>query len=448
MTSAPTVTETAPATTAGGGLPAVVPARERVVGVAAGTGRRVADRWRRARESASTAGIATAARQAARAARTVRPLGWGLLGVVLASVWAGVALGWQELVVVAAAGVTVLLVAVAFVVGRSRYAVRLELADRRVVVGERAVGRVEVTSTATRHQLPAVVELPVGAGVAAFPLPRLAPGESHEDLFVVPTRRRAVVVVGPVRSVRGDALGLLRREVTWTEPVELFVHPRTVSLSGSSSGFLHDLEGHTTRDLSPSDVSFHALREYVPGDDRRHVHWRSSARTGTLMIRQYEETRRSHLAVALTLADADYADPDELELAVSVAGSLGLQALREEREVAIVTQTGTLRRSTGARLLDELTRVASAPRPDRLVDLAATVPVHVPHASVVVLVCGATVTATQLHAASARLPADCRRVAVRCVTGAPLARRALGNLPVLVLGELADLPRAMRSVVP
>ena len=92
--------------------------------------------------------------------------------------------------------------------------------------------------------------------------------------------------------------------------------------------------------------------------------------------------------------------------------------------------------------------MTSAPRPDGLVELAATVPVQVPDASVVVLVCGSGVTPTRLHAASARLPADCRKVAVRCVTGSAVARRALGDLPVLSLGELADLPRAMRSVQP
>src|SRR5690606_1690719 len=117
----------------------------------------------------------------------------------------------------------------------------------------------------------------------------------------------------------------------WTEHVELFVHPRTVPLHGSSSGFLKDLEGRPTKDLSSSDVSSHALREYAPGDDRRHVHWKTSARTGTLMVRQFEETRRSHLAVVLSTNAADYDDPEEFELAVSVAGSLGVQALREER---------------------------------------------------------------------------------------------------------------------
>ena len=82
-----------------------------------------------------------------------------------------------------------------------------------------------------------------------------------------PSRPHAApsIVVGPVRSVRGDPFGLARRSVRWTRPVELFVHPLLVSLAGASSGLLRDLEGQATRDLSDSDLSFHALRDYVAG---------------------------------------------------------------------------------------------------------------------------------------------------------------------------------------
>jgi len=360
--------------------------------------------------------------------------------------WAGRRFGWFELVVVALACVVALAIAVAFVVGRSDYRIRLELTKHRVVVGSRAVGRIEVTSTAGRVQLPSEIELPVGASGATFGLPRLAAGETHEELFTVPTVRRAVIPVGPVRSVRGDGLGLLRREKRWTETIELFVHPRTVPLHGAVSGFLKDLEGKPTRDLSPSDVSFHALREYAPGDDRRHVHWKTTARTGRLMVRQFEETRRSHLVIVLTTAAADYDDPEEFELAVSVAGSLGLQALREERDVTVLLPGQTVRGQTGGRLLDELTRVELADRPVRLAELAREVGEQVPDASAAVLLHGATVPPALVHLAGTRLPIDVRSLAVRCLPGATVQRRTLADLTTLDLGRLGDLPSAMRRV--
>ncbi len=51
------------------------------------------------------------------------------------------------------------------------------------------------------------------------------------------------------------------------------------------------------------------------------------------MVRQYEESRRSRMAVVLAVAEAEYADADEFELAVGCAASLGLRAVRDARDV-------------------------------------------------------------------------------------------------------------------
>ena len=73
--------------------------------------------------------------------------------------------------------------------------------------------------------------------------------------------------------------------------------------------------------VSMSDLAFHALREYVPGDDLRHVHWRSSARAGQLLVRQYHDTRRTHATLLVDTRRDAYAESD-FELALSVAASL------------------------------------------------------------------------------------------------------------------------------
>ncbi|WP_448631812.1 hypothetical protein [Cellulomonas soli] len=112
-------------------------------------------------------------------------------------------LGWVELATLGVTLVAVLAVALLLTVGRTRYAVRLDLADRRVRIGERAVGGLTVRNTARGRSLPALVELPVGEGRADFPVPSLASGAEHDELFAIPTAHRGVVVVGPVQSVRG-----------------------------------------------------------------------------------------------------------------------------------------------------------------------------------------------------------------------------------------------------
>jgi uncharacterized protein (DUF58 family) len=384
---------------------------------------------------------------------TVSGFGWAVLVSTVAALIVGFAFGWRELVVIGFVLLAALLIAVGFAVGRSAYAVRLDLALNRVVVGERAVGRIAVTNTAARPLLPARIELPVGSAFASFQLPRLAPKAEHDDLFNIPTSRRSVIVVGPVRSVRGDPLGLMRRELRWTDPVDLYVHPRTVPLGGSSSGFLRDLEGIESRVLSDNDVSFHALREYVPGDDRRYIHWKTSARTGKLMVRQFEETRRSHLALALSTNRSDYrespgegeldANP-EFELAVSICGSLGIQAIREEFDLTVLTQRETLQSATGRRLLDELSGVERHDRHESIAQLAKTLGSSVPGASVAFLIFGSTVTPSQLQAATVHIPLGVRVIAVSAQPGAPLSLRQIGELALLTVGELSEFPLALR----
>jgi uncharacterized protein (DUF58 family) len=367
-------------------------------------------------------------------------------GVVLLWVLGG-AYGWQEAKVAALLGTLLVLIAVGFILGTSMYAVKLDLARTRVAVGDNAVGSIAVTNSSARPVLPATLELPVGQATALFHLPRMAAGAVHEDLFTIPTTRRAVITVGPVRSVRADPLHLLRRPVLWTEPTDLFVHPRTTALDGPAAGFLKDLEGLPTTELSSADVSFHALRDYVPGDDRRHIHWKTTARTGKLMVRQFEETRRAHMAVALSVNTDEYAREEDFELAISAAASLGRQAIKEARELSVVTQRGPIRCETGKNMLDDMTRLAGHTRRGTAVDLARSLSDSVPNASVVFFVVGSKVTPSQLRSAAASVPPGVRAFAVRCYSGAQSARANIADLTVLTVGDLGDLAAVLRKAV-
>jgi len=380
-----------------------------------------------------------------RALRAVSVAGWAVLAVGVIAWVAGRRLGWVELVVLGAALVTTFVGALAFTLGRHPYDVTLRLSDRRVVVGDRAMAGVTVRNTAHHPVLPARVELPVGLAQVAFHLPGLAGGDEHEEIFAIPTSRRSVIPVGPVRTVRGDPLGLMRRGVAWGEPQELYVHPLTVPLSSSAAGFIHDLEGRPTRDVTSADLSFHALREYVPGDDRRYVHWRTSARAGKLMVRQFEETRRSHLVVAMSRNERDYADEEEFEVAVSTLGSLALQAMREEKDLTTLTSHETLRAVSPGQYLDALTRLESDGGPGGVLSMAHKISREVERASMVVLVCGSTVSADQLRAAGAVLPIDARAFAVQVVAGAETAVHTVGVVTVLTIGELSELRRGFRK---
>ncbi|MBG6083913.1 DUF58 domain-containing protein [Zhihengliuella flava] len=383
-------------------------------------------------------------------ARVVSPLGFAIAGTALTLWVLGAAFGWLEASLGAAMGTLLLVIAIGFIVGKSEYDVALDLHRTRVAVGDRAVGAMVVKNPSKRATFGTTMELPVGAAVAEFRVPRLGPGAEHEDLFTIPTKRRAVLDVGPVRSVRQDPFGLLRRQVRWSDEYELYVHPKTTALDGSSSGFIRDLEGMPTSDLSNSDVSFHALREYEAGDDRRHIHWKSSARTGELMVRQFEETRRSHLAIALSLNLGEYGDdleqaPEDFELAVSVAASIGLQAATEQRKFSVLSQSGPIRTDTGRNMMDGLTRVQSRLMPRRsVVNLTRTTAETVPTASVVFIITGAKTNARQMRQASMHIPLGVRAIAIRCGHGLNAARNNIGDLTVLTLGNLDELGVLLR----
>ncbi|GAA4656577.1 DUF58 domain-containing protein [Arthrobacter cryoconiti] len=378
---------------------------------------------------------------------SVSALGAVVIGAVVLLWILGASFGWQEAKVAALLGSLLVLIAIAFIVGSSMYAVTLDLARTRVAVGDNAVGSIAVTNTSPRPVLPAALELPVGRATALFHLPRMKPGAVHEDLFTIPTTRRAVITVGPVRSVRADPLYLLRRQVLWTEPTELFVHPRTTALDGPAAGFLKDLEGLPTKELSNADIAFHALRDYVPGDDRRHIHWKTTARTGKMMVRQFEETRRAHMAVALSVNTDEYERDEDFELAISAAASLGRQAIKEARELSVVTQSGPIRCETGKNMLDDMTRLAGSTRRGTALQLARSLADSVPNASVVFFVVGSKVTPSQLRSAAASVPPGVRSFAIRCYSGAQSARANIADLTVLTLGDLGDLAAVLRKAI-
>lgn len=376
----------------------------------------------------------------------VSTLGWIVLGGALVLGGLGLARGWVEFRTLGLFLLLLALAAVAFTLGRWEYRAAIELGNRRVRIGDVALGQVTVRNVATRPATATTIELPVGRNVAAFAVPRLATEEAHEEVFRVPTRRRGVITIGPVRSVRADPLSLVLRQRTWTEPVELFVHPDTVLLDTRAVGFLKDVDGVATQNLSSSDVSFHALRDYVPGDDRRAIHWRTTARVGKLMVRQFEETMRSHLLILLSLDAADYADAADFELAVSVVGSLGQAAIREERQLSIHTSDGALEYPSSIGLLDALCPLELRTGTAGLRVLAAEAARRVPDASVVSVVVGGVVEPAALRSAQLMLPAEAATFALRCGSDLGAAHRKAATLRVLDIPSLGELQRALRTL--
>lgn len=378
-----------------------------------------------------------------RSTSVVAPLGWKVLGVGAGCWLLGWWFGWQELLVMAAAAWLLLGLCLLLTIGKARLEVHLVADPQRVRVGDPAAGSVKVKNISRTPLLPIGLELPIGQGAARFTLPFLAPGSESEELFVVPTSRRGVVNVGPALTVRGDPFGLLRREVAWTDTLDIYVHPVTVHLDSLGAGLLRDLEGQTTNDISLSDLNFHALREYQAGDDRRHVHWKSSAKANKLMVRQFQDTRRSHVCVVVDSNVRSYAQPDDYELAISAGASIAVRTRKDEQEVSIFAGEHAATNAKGSRTLDVFSRAelgatglhALARRANRVV----------PDVSIVFLITGSETPFVELQRAANDFPFEVRVLGLHVDPSKPTGARAGRGITLLTLQRLGDLAMLLQG---
>ncbi len=386
------------------------------------------------------------------AGRTVRPAGAVVTMAATVGLVLGLVFGWVEWMVGGAVALLLLLMSVPFLFGARAYEVDLSLTHERVVAGHGVTGAIAVRNDSRRPALPGRLDIPVGRGLVEFAVPLLRPGHGITEPLEIPPLPRGVVRVGPVTTVRSDPVGLLRREHAFDDVHDLYVHPRTVGLPSTSAGLVRDLEGNATRRLVDADMSFHAIREYVPGDSRRQVHWKSTAKTGRLMVRQYEESRRSRMAVVLAAATQEYADADEYELAVSAAASLGVRAVRDARDVDVVTGTeiprvvrGRLRAIrhipavTPRTMLDGFSALSSHENTMPVEDVCRLASEANDRLSIAFVVVGSVVPIGRLRRAALAFPADTAVAAVVCDERAHPRMQTVAGLTVLTIGTLDDL---------
>ena len=369
----------------------------------------------------------------------VTPTGWAVITLVIVGLVLAVAFQWVEALACALAGVVALLLAAMRVAWRPPHVVSIRVPNERIVAGQTAVGEISVRNERARSARSGIIELPIGTGTGEFVVPPLGAHETWDEMFLISSRHRGLINVGPARAVRSDALGLLRRVRMWDEPVLLHVHPRTVRVPFDATGFQLDVEGVATGKLSSSDVSFHALRDYEPGDDRRAVHWQSTARLGKLIVRQYEETHRSHHVIVLDTS-RDAWDHDTFETAVSVAGSLGLANLRESRPVSLSTTEGWLPSGVAMRMLDALSEVKARSFGDLSRRVREAVAQR-PGVSALTLIVGPNVTNIEAAHLARLAPIDVPVSIIRIGAEGVRARRDLGRGVLLDCSTLDDLPR-------
>lgn len=265
--------------------------------------------------------------------------GWLTLAVALVLAVLALLLGYVELAFVAGALLVAWLVAVAVALRPSAIVARRFVVPARVKEGERAQGLLTISNNGRVRAPPAVATEAFDGRDFAIPLPSIPARSEHVCSYTISTSRRGRHRVGPLRISRADPFGFVRAATAGGPMAQLVVHPRIFDVPPLQSGRVRDLEGAQQSRRAQGGVAFHHLREYVPGDDRRLIHWRSSAKTDKLLVRHNVVTHEPSLAIVLDTS-AVYSGADAFDDAVRVAASLVVAGVQGGFPTSLHTSSG------------------------------------------------------------------------------------------------------------
>jgi uncharacterized protein (DUF58 family) len=209
--------------------------------------------------------------------------------------------------------------------------------------------------------------------VAARPLDKkcyflkIPPGRTQRTAYRHTFSRRGLYVFDGFRVATKFPFGLFRKSRDALATGEVLVYPQLVAVARPAPRT--ESAGDATASRLGRRGDFYGLREYRHGDDRRDVHWKSSARTGRMLVREYEDELNRKVAIAIDnalpaavlAAIDDGANPpeaDALERAISLGASLAVAYIEAGWSVAVIARGAQVPASAGrpqiARILREL----------------------------------------------------------------------------------------------
>ena len=274
--------------------------------------------------------------------------GRSFLAAGLAAVVCGMLFDYKVLLRVGALLAVLPLVSV-MVLARTRYRVscRRALEPARVGVGQEARVHLRLENVSRLPSGTLLVEdrVPYVLGSRPrFVLNKVEPNGRRRVVYRVRSDVRGRYLLGPLALRLADPFGLVELSRSFSAQHALTVTPLVHDLPNAPVGqaWSGRGEGHATS-VSAAGEDDIGTREYRHGDDLRRVHWRSTARTGELMVRREEQVWQSRATILLdSRAAAHRGDgpASSFEWAVSAAASIALHLARHGYAVRLLTETG------------------------------------------------------------------------------------------------------------
>jgi uncharacterized protein (DUF58 family) len=203
--------------------------------------------------------------------------------------------------------------------------------EPRVAVGDELVGVLAVSNSGSRTTSPVSLVVRTGglADVTVYVGP-LWPGESADVPIARTALLRGVVELTRVEMTSSPSLGLVRARLEREFPEHVTIHPeqRRADEAVRTRRLADDVEGDSVRGPGPDPLG---VREWRHGDNYRHVHWRSTARHGRLVVLERGDTPVSALQLAMVGPDG-LADFEE---ALATAAATCDRAMRSGRSVTV-----------------------------------------------------------------------------------------------------------------
>ena len=227
--------------------------------------------------------------------------------------------------------------------GRTQITIRRRLTDVRVQPGTRVTIQLDVENRApvpstfllVQDTLPPALGRPARLVVSGIP-----PRNVQRVSYTVLPQTRGRYRLGPLIADVSDPFALTKQSLEFDERDELLVTPEIEDLFGPSVGDSgHSFGASRARQLFRTGEDYYTMRGYQEGDDLRRIHWPSVARTGELMIRQDESSKRaSGLVFIDTRAQAlGPSHGQAFERAVSVGATLGVALARRGFSLRLAT---------------------------------------------------------------------------------------------------------------
>jgi uncharacterized protein (DUF58 family) len=213
--------------------------------------------------------------------------------------------------------------------GTRRITAARHLSEPRVTPGTRVTVSLDLTygESGTSSFLMLEDRLPPALGrPARLVVTGVGRRGAHHVTYTIVPQSRGRYAIGPLSIDRTDAFGLTRRRVVLDGRDELLVAPEIEDLrSPTEAASVTSIGSARSRQLLRSGEEYYTMRGYQEGDDLRRIHWPSVARTGALMIRQEEASRRASGLIYLDTRESMLgpARSPAFERAVSCAGSVG-----------------------------------------------------------------------------------------------------------------------------